>query len=261
MKYTILGFSQEVSIKYKLDMDKLLILRYLVDFSHTKKMTKTTVEGREFYWVNYDSMIEALPILSIKKDTVYRKLKEMVATGVLTHHTIKNAGIYSFYGFGENYPELIGEKSEGSDKNPEGYGEKSVTHTDKNPEQKINLLKDTSIKDNNKNKQKADNQDLTKYLDYIKTKFNKEVTDKNILQDLEKIIKDNSLDDLILVTEHILNDEWHKKEKCATIATIARTTKFGAKLEKARLIAGATTQAVAQQAPVPAKSCVWSKSW
>ena len=76
MKYTIEGFNQIEVIKLgNLDIVDLVILRWIVDFE--PKMTKKEIDNEIYFWVNYHSLLEALPILNIKKLALYRRLEKM----------------------------------------------------------------------------------------------------------------------------------------------------------------------------------------
>lgn len=144
MKFTINGFSQKKLVEFDLDSDDALILRYFVDFKDSSKMVCKNIEDKIYYWLKYETIKKELPVLKLKKDSIYRRLKKMCDCGVLEHVTVKKKGVYSFYRLGSRYTELIRDTSE---INPTPIGNKSDTHTDLNPEQKINLLKDSSIKD------------------------------------------------------------------------------------------------------------------
>ena len=171
MKYTIHGFSQQKAIELGLDDRDLMILRWFVDYKDTGKMVKKILDNDMYYWIKYEGIQEAFPIINWKKDTIYRRLKAMALKGVLKHKTVKEFGTYSFYAIGPNYLGLtdtkyeiaIGNKSDGSDSNPrvteinpsETEINPIVTDsnprvTEINPEHNINLLnssiKDSSIK-------------------------------------------------------------------------------------------------------------------
>ncbi|AKC63202.1 putative phage replisome organizer [Clostridium sporogenes] len=152
MKYTIHGFNQEKAIELGLDNDDLLILRYFIDFKDSGAMVSRILNDRTFYWIKYEAILEQLPILKLKKDSVYRRLKKMCKSGILEHKTIKKNGTYSFYSVGKTYIELVsnlnpsGLYNNGSDLNPNGVRKQIREGTDLNPDQKINLLKDSSIK-------------------------------------------------------------------------------------------------------------------
>ena len=120
MKYSIHGFQQESAHLLGLDNNDLLILRWLVDFSATGKMSFIEDGKSIYYWISYNALCNDLPILNMKKDTVYRRLKKLCNTNVLKSKTIKKGGTFSYYAFGSNYEQLIH-----SDLNPRGYGFKS----------------------------------------------------------------------------------------------------------------------------------------
>lgn len=157
MKFTILGYNQAKLMELGLDVIDAALLRYFVDFKDSGTMVKETIEGELYYWLKYEGIMKELPILDLKKDSIYRRFKNMAKNKVLNHRTIKSKGIYSYYNIGSNYLQLLSDSMtkgsdyapKASDFNPYPSGLESVTHTDLNPEQKINLLKDKSIKDNN----------------------------------------------------------------------------------------------------------------
>lgn len=150
MKYTIFGFKQSELVRFGLDTIDALILRYFVDFRDSGRMDREEINGGIYHWVKYDSIIEDLPILSLKKDSIYRRLKRMTKTDIIRHETIRENGTYSYYGIGSNFIKLISDfKTTPSELNNESYGENPITLREIKPEQKINLLKDPSTKDNN----------------------------------------------------------------------------------------------------------------
>ena len=171
MKYTIHGFSQQKAIELGLDDRDLMILRSYVDYKDTGKMVKKILDNDMYYWIKYEGIQEAFPIINWKKDTIYRRLKAMALKGVLKHKTVKEFGTYSFYAIGPNYLGLtdtkyempVGNKSDSSEINPiVTDSNPRVTEinpivtdsnprvTEINPEHNINLLnssiKDSSIK-------------------------------------------------------------------------------------------------------------------
>lgn len=110
MKYSIEGFNQEEALKMginniRLDVIDLVILRWIVDFQ--PKMTKKIIEGEEFFWIKYQALLDALPILNFNKQNLYRRLKKMCDMKVLKHKNVRNNGNFSYYSFGENYIRLV----------------------------------------------------------------------------------------------------------------------------------------------------------
>lgn len=118
MKYTINGFSQEAALSMqatvtedgrtkviKLDAIDLLILRWIVDFFPLMK--KTIIDGTEYVWVNYDAILEDMPLLNIGKRAIFDRLKKMETLGVLKHQTVKVKGTFAYYALGPEYPRLV----------------------------------------------------------------------------------------------------------------------------------------------------------
>lgn len=113
MKYTIEGFNQKEAIELgNLDVIDLVILRWIVDFE--PNMAKKEIDGEIYFWVNYQSLLEALPILNIQKLALYRRLERMCDVGIFKHKNVKDKGNYSYYSFGDNYAKLISQKIEPS---------------------------------------------------------------------------------------------------------------------------------------------------
>jgi uncharacterized phage protein (TIGR02220 family) len=100
MKYTIEGFSQKRLVELGLDTVDACILRWFVDFSHTDKMVKFIrsglSDGVPFLWVNYQAVIDDLPILGItNREVIARRFKKMESCGLLEVY-IKKADTGSF---------------------------------------------------------------------------------------------------------------------------------------------------------------------
>lgn len=112
MKYTIMGFSQSEIVDIiesgtKIDATDLLILRWFVDFSHSGKMAISIIGSEQYYWVNYKSVLEDLPMLSIGKRMLALRLQKLVSCGILKSYIRKDCGTFTMYSFGERYSRLI----------------------------------------------------------------------------------------------------------------------------------------------------------
>ncbi|SHI36944.1 conserved phage C-terminal domain-containing protein [Clostridium intestinale] len=168
MKYTVNGFLQEKLIEYELDDKDAILLRYFVDFKGSGKMKSRIVDEEQYYWLSYKGVIEEYPILNLKEDSVYRRLKKLCEKKILVSITVREGGTYSFYNIGENYITLISDtnpsalKKDNVSKNPQNKpkkntinqsennpkqleenpsnGEQNPTNSDLNPEQNIHLL-------------------------------------------------------------------------------------------------------------------------
>ena len=116
MKYTIEGFNQKEAIELgTLDVIDLVILRWIVDFE--PNMAKKEIDGEIYFWINYQSLLEALPILNIKKRMLCYRLEKMCDANILKHKNVKDKGNYSYYSFDKNYIKLMQNIAEGSAKN------------------------------------------------------------------------------------------------------------------------------------------------
>lgn len=148
MKFTFMGFLQSKAIEMNLDDKDLSILRYFIDFKDSGKMVMKIINDKPFYWLKSDALIEELPILGIKsKDVLRRRLKKLVEANVLEFELIKKGGVYTFYGVGKSYIDLIADDTQ---KHPTQKSEptdpKVGTLPTQKSEQNINLLKEPSIK-------------------------------------------------------------------------------------------------------------------
>lgn len=107
MQYNFLGFSVSKMMELNLDVKDMAILRYFVDFRETGKMNYEIVEGEKYYWINYKSIEEEMPYLSLGKRAIMIRMLKLKDLGILIHYTKKEGGTYSFYNLGDKYNELI----------------------------------------------------------------------------------------------------------------------------------------------------------
>lgn len=131
MKYSILGFNQKAVlattkivhktingkdklVPLKLDVTDLLILQHLADFPNRKKIIKTIIDDKMFFWVDYKTLIEELPILDIKKQALSDRLSKLVELGVIEKRIISHNGYgnSTFFRMGEKYESLLYSKEE-----------------------------------------------------------------------------------------------------------------------------------------------------
>ena len=107
MKYTMLGFSQQIAADYGLDLNDLAILRWFVDFKESSNMRSMKIDGDVYYWVFYEKISEELFIIKLQKSAIYKRLKKMCDCDILKKKTVSCGGNYSYFALGENYQELI----------------------------------------------------------------------------------------------------------------------------------------------------------
>ncbi|MDD5589226.1 MAG: hypothetical protein PHP92_04180 [Candidatus Nanoarchaeia archaeon] len=118
MRYTIEGFNQQKLCDLRLDSVDAIILRWYVDFYFTGKMTKINVDmddgkTKTFVWVNYQSVIDDLPILNIKnKEAIARRFKKICKCGLMEKYIKKEGGVYTAFRINESiYKSLIDSKN------------------------------------------------------------------------------------------------------------------------------------------------------
>ena len=146
MKITIEGFSQIELVKRGLDLQDALILRWFVDFKDTDKMVSEIIENEKYYWVKYEGLLEDLPILNIKKDSLRRRFFRLTDIGILKHITKKKGGTFSMYALGKEFKHLIDVDLETYGKNVAGGAEKISDPCGKKVGTKDSSTNNSSIK-------------------------------------------------------------------------------------------------------------------
>ena len=109
MKLSIMDYHQPTAVAYGLNMDDLLLLKWFVDFRNTDGMNLVMIDDVPFYWVNYQKVLEDLPILRISnKDVLRRRFKKLCDAKVLTFHLeIIKKGTFTYYNTGQRYQLLL----------------------------------------------------------------------------------------------------------------------------------------------------------
>lgn len=121
MRYTIIGFNQEMVISYerttyengkekviKLDVIDLLILQELADFMNRKSIIKHTIDDKIFFSIKYDAIIEDLPILGMKKQALRDRIDKLCFLGLVEKKVVKNeSGSWAAFRVSENYECLL----------------------------------------------------------------------------------------------------------------------------------------------------------
>jgi rubrerythrin len=105
VKYTVCGFNQQKLLDYGLDIIDTEILRWFVDFYHTKAMVKVLVNdgGRkiEYAWVKYSAVCEALPVLGITNvRLIAKRFDKLCEKGIMKKHlarTLFKKGVHGTY--------------------------------------------------------------------------------------------------------------------------------------------------------------------
>nr|MBS3739599.1 hypothetical protein [Psychroflexus sp.] len=135
---------------------------------------KTTIEGKDFYFASKNKAVEELPLLTDKRDTMYRYYKQLESFNLIEIKKIENKDYIRLTYKAKEWNEY---KSETSDKNPNNIGNKSELSSDKNP------TNNNTIYNNNTSNNKKDVAKATTYRDKPISKLDIEPILKNIGRD------------------------------------------------------------------------------
>ena len=125
MRYNILGFDQEKVLELKanieskekkLDLSDLLILNHIYNFTERKGVKTIIQNGTEYYWVEYNTILNELPILNIKKPALRERIDKMCALELI-EKILVSEGRYSnmtCFRIGRKLKEVLFKTTEGT---------------------------------------------------------------------------------------------------------------------------------------------------
>ena len=87
MQFNI-NINQRSIVESGLDIDIVdaAILTTLMIFGNSSACLKTEFKGVVYHWFDHGKIASELPLLKLKKDSVYRRMKKMCAMGMLSQH-------------------------------------------------------------------------------------------------------------------------------------------------------------------------------
>lgn len=99
MKTNIMGFEQTAIIDAKLNGNDVIVLRTMVDMIDSERFATREIEGEVFTWINYQLLVEDLPMISDKIDTFKKIVTKLVNNGFLDRKVKKaiGAGAYTYF--------------------------------------------------------------------------------------------------------------------------------------------------------------------
>ena len=107
MRYTILGFNQELLIKYDLNMNEVLLLDYIYNAVASPTMTHKIENNVSYVWLNHKKILEDLPILNIGEDRLKRLLQHLIEVHLIQSvRDVVGRGSKSYYCITEECEEL-----------------------------------------------------------------------------------------------------------------------------------------------------------
>lgn len=96
MKLIVNGYLQEDLLKHELDLVDVKLIKYFQQFTASKNMRHYEKNGKLYFWLSYQKVIDDLPIINIKsKRTVARRFDDMVEKGIFERIYINNQKNYN----------------------------------------------------------------------------------------------------------------------------------------------------------------------
>lgn len=98
MRYTILGFNQELLIKYDLNMNEVLLLDYIYNAVASPTMIHKIENNISYVWLNHKKILEDLSILNISEDRLKRLLHHLLEVHLIQSvRDVVGRGSKSYY--------------------------------------------------------------------------------------------------------------------------------------------------------------------
>lgn len=132
----------------KLDIDIIdaCLLDFLNSLSNSPKIVKMIDDQKIYYWFDYNYVSKELPLLNLKKDSVYRRLKKLCDIGIIEPHPQNQIIQKPFYSLNWLFSRLFLDPNERTDDHPYTYGSPSVPRTDEYPDNTIIIDTNINIK-------------------------------------------------------------------------------------------------------------------
>ncbi len=107
MKHSICGFNHAaLLLNFKCNYDDAQILRCIVDFMSTGKMQQVNIEGKIYFWVFYQWLLDQLPGLHCKNSRVLSRWMDKYVDNRLMERYVAN-GNRTYYRFIEEQYETL----------------------------------------------------------------------------------------------------------------------------------------------------------
>lgn len=98
MKYTINGFSQKILVDKGLDSTDANILRWIIDFRGTGRMKTIMRDDKSYFWIDYQTLLDDMPILNIKRRAIAARLQKLCDANILEFYLDKTKnGTFTYY--------------------------------------------------------------------------------------------------------------------------------------------------------------------
>ena len=129
MKYILL-INQKEAIRLGLSLQEAILLDILSTAATWAEPIQ--IAEQQYYWVARQKILLELPILNIKPDTLYRRLKVLQHKKLIVYRKKGKKDCFKLTELGKSYSNL----RKKSDKSPSNFGKKSKKNLEKNPTNK-----------------------------------------------------------------------------------------------------------------------------
>jgi hypothetical protein len=151
----IIVINQIAIVKAKLDIDFIdaVILDFICATPNWNSVVKLNKGDDTYYWVSYKLISKQLPMLKMKKDSIYRRVKHLAEVGLIdiledsqkvgkTFLKITSKAKALFFTEDETIDNT--DQSDASDENPKGFGNKSEGNGQNKEKEAFSGVKDQS---------------------------------------------------------------------------------------------------------------------
>ena len=110
MKYSLTLNQKAVydcGMEKDIDFSDLAILTVIKHISSISNVQVISEGEKLYYWISYTHIASELPLLGLKKDSVYRRVKKYVDLGLIIPHKSNQNNHKSYYSFTEFFDLLF----------------------------------------------------------------------------------------------------------------------------------------------------------
>lgn len=204
-KYSI-NINQFAVVKHglKLDLIDCALFDYLKDFAHCDKISKTFSDGKSYFYIKWNKIVDDMPMLGINtRKGIIARINNLIDSKLLERHPDNQTNGQSMFCFGENYLKMVAFSYIPVTQNTDPVTENTIPDTIK--------LQDTVINDDfepkipvtqNTDLSPTGNTPVTDGYHYNSINYNSIKSNVyNSLKEKEKFEKKSE--------KYILNNKWH----------------------------------------------------
>ena len=108
MRYSVLGFNQELAVQAGLDLTDLMLLDYIQRANGSPDMKHIIKDDVSYVWLQHDKIHEDLPILGLAEGTLRNRIMTLKKRGYIQSVTVKiGTGTLTFYSITDSTMSLI----------------------------------------------------------------------------------------------------------------------------------------------------------